>query len=228
MGDDFFCIFSPLHFHLLVHTHIHSLFSMQSAIPKCSHGESSVRRQVKKEGPNKGRFFFVCRRFGPDSCSFFQWDTTSASTPTSTSLHSHKREERSSKNVFPPCVAPRLFTHWIPFHSLLHHCQTHIHILHSWRTLSSLICSCVVYDVENVLSVRVVRKLLGGRANPKEVCLGLVDRKVPNQPQEQGMRLQRRRSKIESYFLLRTLKKLLLGFLKCTNTFENTLIFRVG
>eukprot|EP01028_Stygiella_incarcerata_P012118 TRINITY_DN7289_c0_g1_i5.p1 TRINITY_DN7289_c0_g1~~TRINITY_DN7289_c0_g1_i5.p1 ORF type:complete len:787 (+),score=224.21 TRINITY_DN7289_c0_g1_i5:74-2434(+) len=61
---------------------------MQSPLPKCKHGENSVRRQVKKDGPNKGRFFFACRRFPPDNCSFFQWDSSSITTATTSSKSS--------------------------------------------------------------------------------------------------------------------------------------------
>uniref|UniRef100_A0A7S0BQ13 GRF-type domain-containing protein n=1 Tax=Rhodosorus marinus TaxID=101924 RepID=A0A7S0BQ13_9RHOD len=48
--------------------------------PVCKkHGEKTVLREVKKEGPNKGRRFFVCNRpeglpNNPKSrCNYFEW-----------------------------------------------------------------------------------------------------------------------------------------------------------
>lgn len=48
--------------------------------PLCSgHGEHCVTREVKKNGSNKGRLFFVCNRAdGPPPigrCGFFKWRT---------------------------------------------------------------------------------------------------------------------------------------------------------
>eukprot|EP00947_MAST-08B_sp_MAST-8B-sp1_P003073 g3073.t1 len=42
--------------------------------PKCRHGIPTQMREVQKEGPNKGRFFFSCR-YPQDkgSCNFFEW-----------------------------------------------------------------------------------------------------------------------------------------------------------
>lgn len=41
---------------------------------KCpGHDELCVERTVRREGPNKGREFFACRRSQADSCGYFQW-----------------------------------------------------------------------------------------------------------------------------------------------------------
>lgn len=47
--------------------------------PLCRHGEPAVKRQVKKEGPNRGRYFWCCERSAGREgdpaarCGFFQW-----------------------------------------------------------------------------------------------------------------------------------------------------------
>ncbi len=43
--------------------------------PSCPCGTPAVRRQVKKEGPNKGRWFFTCAKTpgDPAKCNFFGW-----------------------------------------------------------------------------------------------------------------------------------------------------------
>ncbi|KAK4537022.1 hypothetical protein CDCA_CDCA10G3047 [Cyanidium caldarium] len=52
----------------------------KAAPPLCQHGEAAVRRQVRKEGPNKGRFFWACARgYGSGrECRFFAWDGAAA------------------------------------------------------------------------------------------------------------------------------------------------------
>uniref|UniRef100_F1L3P3 DNA topoisomerase n=1 Tax=Ascaris suum TaxID=6253 RepID=F1L3P3_ASCSU len=42
----------------------------------CFCGESAMRLQVKKEGPNHGRWFWTCKkpRTDPAKCKFFSWD----------------------------------------------------------------------------------------------------------------------------------------------------------
>jgi hypothetical protein len=44
--------------------------------PRCYHNETSAKRRVRKQGPNKGRFFFSCPRHFRDvtQCDFFQWE----------------------------------------------------------------------------------------------------------------------------------------------------------
>lgn len=43
---------------------------------RCFHGEEAIRRQVQKEGLNKGRFFWSCPRpyHSEQRCAFFSWD----------------------------------------------------------------------------------------------------------------------------------------------------------
>jgi SWI/SNF-related matrix-associated actin-dependent regulator 1 of chromatin subfamily A len=43
---------------------------------RCFHGEEAVRRQVQKEGLNKGRFFWTCPRpyRSEQRCAYFAWD----------------------------------------------------------------------------------------------------------------------------------------------------------
>ena len=52
-------------------------------IVKCpGHDEPCDERTVKKDGPNKGRQFFTCRRSQTDnSCGFFQWKVDIAEAP---------------------------------------------------------------------------------------------------------------------------------------------------
>lgn len=44
--------------------------------PKCRCGESAVKRTVRKEGPNKGKEFFVCRKPQGGQCRYFEWAST--------------------------------------------------------------------------------------------------------------------------------------------------------
>ncbi|PIA57287.1 hypothetical protein AQUCO_00600194v1 [Aquilegia coerulea] len=64
---------------------IQQLMSKRKSVPLCiGHGEPCVARVVKKEGPNLGRKFYVCRRAeGPSSnpearCNYFKWETSEA------------------------------------------------------------------------------------------------------------------------------------------------------
>lgn len=41
--------------------------------PKCRCGEHAVKRTVRKEGPNKGKEFFVCRKPQGEQCRYFEW-----------------------------------------------------------------------------------------------------------------------------------------------------------
>ncbi|KDN47556.1 prokaryotic type I DNA topoisomerase [Tilletiaria anomala UBC 951] len=42
--------------------------------PTCACGEETIRRQVKKDGPNKGRWFWACHRPRDEAqCDFFEW-----------------------------------------------------------------------------------------------------------------------------------------------------------
>ena len=44
-----------------------------SAAPLCpGHSQPCVRLQVKKDGPNRGRYFYKCAQ--RSQCSFFQWE----------------------------------------------------------------------------------------------------------------------------------------------------------
>nr|CCA26226.1 DNA topoisomerase putative [Albugo laibachii Nc14] len=52
--------------------------SSSSSVPKCTnHHIPAVLRQVRREGPNKGRFFYVCS--APDQCDFFEWKDAASS-----------------------------------------------------------------------------------------------------------------------------------------------------
>lgn len=44
-----------------------------SSLPLCKHQELCREVEVKKEGPNKGRHFFVCPRVREEQCDFFAW-----------------------------------------------------------------------------------------------------------------------------------------------------------
>ena len=41
----------------------------------CSCGEEAVERTVQKDGPNKGRQFFVCPKPRDQQCQFFEWSS---------------------------------------------------------------------------------------------------------------------------------------------------------
>lgn len=54
-------------------------------IPRCDgHGLPCVEREVSREGPNKGRMFFVCPQPQSEQCNFFAWATPDASAADST------------------------------------------------------------------------------------------------------------------------------------------------
>ncbi|XP_058859011.1 protein ZGRF1-like isoform X3 [Acipenser ruthenus] len=44
-----------------------------SFVPFCQHQQPSKLVMVKKEGKNKGRFFYTCDASNKDKCSFFKW-----------------------------------------------------------------------------------------------------------------------------------------------------------
>ena len=46
--------------------------------PNCYHGQQTVMKRVKKDGPNKGRLFFCCGN--ENSCQYFQWAPKEKST----------------------------------------------------------------------------------------------------------------------------------------------------
>lgn len=43
-------------------------------MPKCQCNLEAKRVQVKKEGPNKGRWFFTCSKPQAQQCDFFDWE----------------------------------------------------------------------------------------------------------------------------------------------------------
>lgn len=46
---------------------------------KCKCGQGAVKRTVRKDGPNKGKQFWVCRKPQGDQCRFFEWAESSPS-----------------------------------------------------------------------------------------------------------------------------------------------------
>ncbi|RLN98490.1 hypothetical protein BBJ28_00022903 [Nothophytophthora sp. Chile5] len=68
-------------------------------VVKCAgHDEPCVERTVKKEGPNKGRLFYSCRRPQTDTnCGFFQWKDEMAGSSSATAAAS--RGSNASANV---------------------------------------------------------------------------------------------------------------------------------
>ena len=48
-------------------------------VPLCHHGKPCRSEKVRKEGPNKGRWFLCCPDYGKKKCDFFQWFETSDS-----------------------------------------------------------------------------------------------------------------------------------------------------
>jgi hypothetical protein len=43
-------------------------------MPKCKCNLEAKRAQVRKEGPNKGRWFFTCPQPQGKQCSYFEWE----------------------------------------------------------------------------------------------------------------------------------------------------------
>ena len=41
----------------------------------CSCGDEAIERTVQKEGPNKGKQFFVCAKPRDQQCQFFEWSS---------------------------------------------------------------------------------------------------------------------------------------------------------
>jgi len=72
----------------------------QSDIPHCNCGNEAVQRTVQKDGPNKGREFFVCGKPRDEQCNFFQWSDQPTNNPQS---HTNNfNQSQSFQNNFPP------------------------------------------------------------------------------------------------------------------------------
>ncbi|KAK9765124.1 DNA topoisomerase, variant 3 [Basidiobolus ranarum] len=65
-------------------TSLHNTFGGDSSTPKCSCGDHSALRTVRKEGPNTGRQFYGCSKPQGQGCDFFQWSDEVPSLPTVT------------------------------------------------------------------------------------------------------------------------------------------------
>ncbi|KAJ2881346.1 DNA topoisomerase 3-alpha, partial [Coemansia asiatica] len=65
--------------------------------PLCNCGTLSVQRVTTKEGPNKGRAFFVCSKPQDARCEFFQW----VDQPSSSSAMPQSRPPSSSAQSYP-------------------------------------------------------------------------------------------------------------------------------
>ncbi|XP_012879305.1 PREDICTED: protein ZGRF1 [Dipodomys ordii] len=50
-----------------------NLKNVETSLPSCRHNQPAKLVMVKKEGPNKGRFFYACDRPKADQCKFFKW-----------------------------------------------------------------------------------------------------------------------------------------------------------
>ncbi|XP_069878575.1 5'-3' DNA helicase ZGRF1 [Dipodomys merriami] len=50
-----------------------NLKNVETSLPSCRHNQPAKLVMVKKEGPNKGRFFYSCDRPKADQCKFFKW-----------------------------------------------------------------------------------------------------------------------------------------------------------
>ena len=66
--------------------------------PNCYHGQQTVMKRVKKDGPNKGRLFFCCAN--ENSCQYFQWAPKEKST---------KPSSRDVEDSFSPNFYNRLY-----------------------------------------------------------------------------------------------------------------------
>ncbi|PIK41811.1 hypothetical protein BSL78_21324 [Apostichopus japonicus] len=68
--------------------------------PPCQHKQPSKRVCVKKEGPNKGRFFFACSKARGSQCKFFQWvDQNSQRSSKGSSSRPSKEVLSDSKSI---------------------------------------------------------------------------------------------------------------------------------
>lgn len=72
---------------------------------KCSgHNEACVERTVKKEGPNKGRCFYSCRRSQMDgSCGFFLWKDEAEAAASGTATSSSRGTNPPAPSSAPKC-----------------------------------------------------------------------------------------------------------------------------
>lgn len=81
--------------------------SSASGIPAVhcpSHDEPCAERTVKKDGPNKGRQFYTCRRSQTDSCGFFKWKDESSEALNASAPQSASRTSGTS-DAIPKCSA---------------------------------------------------------------------------------------------------------------------------
>ncbi len=74
----------------------------RESVVLCSCGEEAVERTVQKEGPNKGRQFFVCPKPRDQQCQFFEWSSEESARNHSTTsrggrgAHGHPRRGRGA------------------------------------------------------------------------------------------------------------------------------------
>jgi DNA topoisomerase-3 len=64
-----------------------------STKPKCSCGLIAILKTVSKDGPNKGKGFWMCSKVSNTKCSFFEWADENAVTANNT----YSRQETSRK-----------------------------------------------------------------------------------------------------------------------------------
>lgn len=77
--------------------------------PNCVCGNSAVQRRVKKQGPNQGKFFFVCAKPKGEQCRFFEWAKKQQAQTAPSSVPNKRPHERpQSANLSDPAKRPRL------------------------------------------------------------------------------------------------------------------------
>ncbi|CDF38923.1 unnamed protein product [Chondrus crispus] len=73
-----------------------SIMGEEAAAEKCRCGNDAVKRTVRKEGPNKGKNFWVCRKPHGEQCGWFEWAVAPASPHRDTRKRPHSRYREDS------------------------------------------------------------------------------------------------------------------------------------
>jgi len=70
----------------------------KASVVVCNCGEEAVERTVQKDGPNKGRQFFVCPKPRDQQCQFFEWSSNLPEDSVRSS-YSSSRRGRGGRNM---------------------------------------------------------------------------------------------------------------------------------
>ena len=70
--------------------------------PLCGHGKPCIKREVKKAGKNKGRFFLCCPEKRENDCCFFQWSNPTQRLPPLKVLRVPEKPAKPDDNPLEP------------------------------------------------------------------------------------------------------------------------------